>query len=223
MENANLFLESGPGNSKCIVRLQFSAPLARERLRHLNCNKYCGTAAVDIATLSLHAMYIGIFHARLLRMLPKNSDWSWPRSWADRSLLQLYSHRNARANSHRLGHPSTGLARTMRLDLSGPLLESLTGKRQYFFESAAPLSPNARLGLGPERDDAVGGLPLGPRHGRRPHTPGPRTKIVQGWPKLRHLAPGTGLAQNAPLGTKFSRSSLLALSSTPHSFPSDLL
>ena len=32
---------------------------------------------------------------------------SWPRSWANSSLLQLYSHRNAWANSHLLGQPNT--------------------------------------------------------------------------------------------------------------------
>ena len=34
---------------------------------------------------------------------------SWPRSWANFSLLQLYSHRNARANFHRLRQPDPGL------------------------------------------------------------------------------------------------------------------
>ena len=32
---------------------------------------------------------------------------SWLRSWASFSLLQLYSHRNARADSRRLGQPLT--------------------------------------------------------------------------------------------------------------------
>ena len=32
---------------------------------------------------------------------------SWPRSWANFSLLQLYSHRNAWANLHLLGQPGT--------------------------------------------------------------------------------------------------------------------
>ena len=35
---------------------------------------------------------------------------SWPRSWANFSLLQLYSHRNAWANSHIVGQPDTLLA-----------------------------------------------------------------------------------------------------------------
>ena len=35
---------------------------------------------------------------------------SWPRSWANFSLLQLYSHRNTRANWHLLGQPKTFLA-----------------------------------------------------------------------------------------------------------------
>ena len=35
---------------------------------------------------------------------------SWPRSWANFSLLQLYSHRNAWANLHLLGQPNTFLA-----------------------------------------------------------------------------------------------------------------
>ena len=34
----------------------------------------------------------------------------WPRSWANFSLLQLYSHRDAWANSHILGQPNTFLA-----------------------------------------------------------------------------------------------------------------
>jgi hypothetical protein len=33
---------------------------------------------------------------------------------------------------------------TMRMDLSGPLLESWTGKRESFPERAVPISPNAR-------------------------------------------------------------------------------
>ena len=35
---------------------------------------------------------------------------SWPRSWANFSLLPLYSHRNAWANLHLLGQPNTFLA-----------------------------------------------------------------------------------------------------------------
>jgi hypothetical protein len=35
---------------------------------------------------------------------------SWPRSWANFSLLQLYSHRNAWANLHLVGQPNTFLA-----------------------------------------------------------------------------------------------------------------
>jgi hypothetical protein len=34
----------------------------------------------------------------------------WPRSWANFSLLQLYSHRNVWANLHLLGQPNTFLA-----------------------------------------------------------------------------------------------------------------
>jgi hypothetical protein len=39
---------------------------------------------------------------------------SWPRSRANFSLLQLYSHRNTRANLHLLGQPNTFLARGAR-------------------------------------------------------------------------------------------------------------
>ena len=35
---------------------------------------------------------------------------SWPRSWANFSLLSLYSHRNARANVHLLGQPNIFIA-----------------------------------------------------------------------------------------------------------------
>ena len=35
---------------------------------------------------------------------------SWPRSWANFSLLSLYSHRNAWANVHLLGQPNTFIA-----------------------------------------------------------------------------------------------------------------
>jgi hypothetical protein len=35
---------------------------------------------------------------------------SWSRSWANFSLLQLYSHRNSRANLHLLGQPNSFLA-----------------------------------------------------------------------------------------------------------------
>ena len=35
---------------------------------------------------------------------------SWPRSWANFSLLSLHSHWNARANPHILGQPNTLLA-----------------------------------------------------------------------------------------------------------------
>jgi ankyrin repeat protein len=37
---------------------------------------------------------------------------SWPRSWGNCSLLQLYSHRNTWANLHLLGQPNTFLARS---------------------------------------------------------------------------------------------------------------
>jgi hypothetical protein len=36
---------------------------------------------------------------------------SWPRSWVNTSLLQLYSHRNAWANLRLLGQPDTFLAK----------------------------------------------------------------------------------------------------------------
>jgi hypothetical protein len=39
---------------------------------------------------------------------------SWPRSWANFSLLSLYSHWNAWANLHLLGQPNTFLARRGR-------------------------------------------------------------------------------------------------------------
>ena len=39
---------------------------------------------------------------------------SWPRIWANFSLLWLYSHRTARANSHLMGQPNTFLALAMR-------------------------------------------------------------------------------------------------------------
>ena len=35
---------------------------------------------------------------------------SWPRSWANFSLLSLYSHRNPWTNFHRLGQPNTFLS-----------------------------------------------------------------------------------------------------------------
>jgi hypothetical protein len=56
---------------------------------------------------------------------------SWPRSWANSSLLQLYSHRNVRANLHLLGQPNSFLAQ-------GRLPE-------------APRQPQARAGDGPRR------------------------------------------------------------------------
>jgi hypothetical protein len=37
---------------------------------------------------------------------------SWPRSWANFSLLSLYSHRNTWASLHLLGQPNTFLARS---------------------------------------------------------------------------------------------------------------
>ena len=43
--------------------------------------------------------------ARGVRKIP-----SWPRSWANFSLLQLYFHRNAWANFHLSGQPNTFLA-----------------------------------------------------------------------------------------------------------------
>jgi hypothetical protein len=46
---------------------------------------------------------------RLARNTP-----SWPRSWANFSLLQLYSHRNAWANLHLLGQSDTFLAISWR-------------------------------------------------------------------------------------------------------------
>jgi hypothetical protein len=44
---------------------------------------------------------------------------SWPRSWANLSLLQLYSHRNAWANPHRLGQLYTFVASDLAQALAG--------------------------------------------------------------------------------------------------------
>jgi G3E family GTPase len=57
---------------------------------------------------------------------------SWPRSWANSSLLQLYSHTNAWANSHRLGQPHTSLARraTPSSSSRGSTNPSTSGRRR---------------------------------------------------------------------------------------------
>ena len=45
---------------------------------------------------------------------------SWPRSWANSSLLSLYSHRSARANLHLLGQPDTLPATAYRRARTSP-------------------------------------------------------------------------------------------------------
>jgi hypothetical protein len=48
---------------------------------------------------------------RLFAWLPLSEKTpSWPRSWANFSLLWMYPHRNVWANSHLLGQPNTLLA-----------------------------------------------------------------------------------------------------------------
>jgi hypothetical protein len=47
------------------------------------------------------------FYQAQVRRTPR-----WPRSWANFSVLWLYSHRNAWANLHLLGQPNTFLARS---------------------------------------------------------------------------------------------------------------
>jgi hypothetical protein len=47
---------------------------------------------------------------QLLRMLQVRKTPSWPRSWANFSLLPLYSHRNAWANLHSVDQPNTFVA-----------------------------------------------------------------------------------------------------------------
>jgi alpha-D-xyloside xylohydrolase len=56
-----------------------------------------------------HGEGLGTFPVYQVRKMP-----SWPRSWANFSLSQLYSHRNAWANLHILGQPNTFLASARR-------------------------------------------------------------------------------------------------------------
>ena len=68
-------------------------------------------ANVDGANLQLNSLVLEeIFTTQVREETP-----SWPRSWANFSLLQLYSHRNAWANLQLLGQPDTLLARQERL------------------------------------------------------------------------------------------------------------
>jgi hypothetical protein len=61
---------------------------------------------------------------------------SRPRSWANCSLLQLYSHRNARANLHLLRQPDTFLAAAPRGDAER--LPECPGLRQRAGAEAEP-------------------------------------------------------------------------------------
>jgi hypothetical protein len=61
-----------------------------------------------------HALFPGPendgFRRALERQIQVRKVPSWPRSWANFSLLPLYSHRNAWASLHLLGQPNTFLA-----------------------------------------------------------------------------------------------------------------
>jgi alpha-mannosidase len=68
-------------------------------------NRLCQTALHDAEVLCSAAS-----------TLPSEKDANgWPRSWANFSLLWLYSHRNAWANYHILGQPNTFLAARLRV------------------------------------------------------------------------------------------------------------
>jgi hypothetical protein len=73
---------------------------------------------------------LSIFQAPLLPLRADPSAKktpSWPRSWANFSLLELYSHRNAWANLHLLGQPDAFLAH--RQEFLGGLSACCSGTR----------------------------------------------------------------------------------------------
>ena len=55
---------------------------------------------------------------------PVRKTPSWPRSWANFSLLQMYPHRNAWANLHILGRPNNFLAPSPVLCNTPPVVRS---------------------------------------------------------------------------------------------------
>ena len=74
-----------------------------ELYRTLNVSGVMMEASGGVSTPDLHEMRV--YMVAQVRKTP-----SWPRSWANFSLLPLYSHRNAWANLHLLGQPNTFLA-----------------------------------------------------------------------------------------------------------------
>ena len=74
-----------------------------ELYRTLNVSGVMMEASGGVSTPDLHEMRV--YMVAQVRETP-----SWPRSWANFSLLPLYSHRNAWANLHLLGQPNTFLA-----------------------------------------------------------------------------------------------------------------
>ena len=55
-----------------------------------------------------HVEFVG--YRELIALYKVRKTPSWPRSWANFSILQLYSHRRGWANLHLLGQPNTFLA-----------------------------------------------------------------------------------------------------------------
>jgi hypothetical protein len=66
------------------------------------------TAPVRVSEREREREHAAVARARAQTQVRKTP--SWPRSWANSSRLQLYSHMNAWANLHLLGQPNTILA-----------------------------------------------------------------------------------------------------------------
>jgi hypothetical protein len=117
-----------------------------------------GLVAAEPAFLALPAAEVaGVLESDGLRAKVRKTPRR-PRSWANFSLLMLYSHRNAWANLHLLGQPNTFLAQGGgRLRGGAPVGEGRRGRAQDRAGAAAA--------AGPLPDDGGAGPP---DHGRAP-------------------------------------------------------
>ena len=82
----------------------------------------------------------------MLRQVRKTR--SWPRSWANFSLLLLSAHRNARANLHLLGQPNIFLAPAVLLPVRLP---GVPGGGRALLAAEPPLQPDLPGLAGPPR------------------------------------------------------------------------
>jgi hypothetical protein len=90
---------------------------------------------------------------------------SWPRNWANFSLLQLYSYRNAWAKSRLVGHPNASLAAAHREGAGGHVLRGARGRGAVCRAGERPAGADRRAAALQRRQGVGGGPRRGPRRG----------------------------------------------------------